>query len=52
MMTEKKLCKSRISQNWQTTVQREARAILGAKKGDEIEWILKNGEVIVRKKEA
>lgn len=48
-MTEKKLCTSKISDNWQTTVQREARAILEVKKGDEIVWILKNGDVMVRK---
>ncbi len=43
------LCKSRISQNWQTTIQREARAILGVKKGDEIQWLLKNDDIIIRK---
>lgn len=48
-MKDKILCKSKISKNYQTTVQREARTILELEPGDTILWILENGKVTVKK---
>ena len=48
-MTEKIICKSKISKNFQTTVQREARTMLDLKAGDTLLWILKNGNITVKK---
>lgn len=46
---EKTLRTSAVSSQHQTNVIREVRSILGLKKGDRIEWVLRNGEIIVRK---
>ncbi len=46
---DKVLASSAVSSQWQTHVIREVRSILGLKKGDRIEWVLRNGEIIVRK---
>jgi AbrB family looped-hinge helix DNA binding protein len=35
--------------NGRTTIPREVRAVLGITDGDQIEWILENGEIKVRK---
>lgn len=40
---------SSLSKNWQTAIIREARPHLKVKPGQRIEWILKDGDVIVRK---
>ncbi|MGC8542867.1 MAG: AbrB/MazE/SpoVT family DNA-binding domain-containing protein [Vulcanisaeta sp.] len=43
------LARSRVWHNGRTTIPREARAVLGISDGDEVEWVLENGEVKVRK---
>lgn len=44
------LATTRIGKYFRTTVPREARKILELKENDEIEWILENGKVVIRKK--
>ena len=39
----------KIGKYYRTTVPREVRNILGLKENDEIEWVLDNGKIIIRK---
>ncbi|WP_243666045.1 AbrB/MazE/SpoVT family DNA-binding domain-containing protein [Vulcanisaeta sp. JCM 16159] len=43
------LARPKAWHNGRTTIPREVRAVLGIKDGDQIEWILKNGEIKVRR---
>ncbi len=43
------LARSRVWHNGRTTIPKEVRAVLGIGDGDEIEWVLENGEVKVRR---
>ena len=45
------LAKTRIGKYFRTTVPREVRKILEVSENDEIEWILNNGVIIVKKAE-
>ena len=51
MSEEQVLGTSSVSKNWQTAIIREVRPFLSLdpKKGDRIEWVLRNHEIIVRK---
>jgi len=43
------LATTRIGKYYRTTVPREVRKILEVKENDEIEWVLEDGKIIVRK---
>jgi len=45
------LAVTRIGKYYRTTVPREVRKILELKESDEIEWILENNRIIVRKRD-
>lgn len=49
MTKEKILGESTVSSQWQTTLIREVRPLLEIKKGDRIEFVWKNGEVLLRR---
>jgi len=44
------LATTRIGRYYRTTVPREVRRILELRENDEIEWVLENDRVIVRKR--
>lgn len=44
------LYESKVSKNYRTTIPREVRKILGITRGDYIEWVLKDKEIVIRKK--
>ena len=41
---------TRIGKHYRTTVPREVRKILELDENDEIEWVLENDKIIVRKR--
>ncbi len=43
------LAVTRIGRYYRTTVPREVRKILGLGENDEIEWILEDGKIVIRK---
>jgi len=43
------LARTRVDRQYRTTVPREVRRILEVGRGDEIEWVLENGKIFVRK---
>ena len=43
------LARTRIGKYFRTTVPREVRKILEVSESDEIEWVFKNGMIIVKK---
>ncbi len=45
------LARSKVWHNGRTTIPKEVRAVLGINDGDQIEWVLENGEIKVRKNE-
>lgn len=42
---------TRIGKYYRTTVPREVRKILELEENDEIEWVLENGRIIVKKRD-
>jgi len=44
------LARTRVDRQHRTTVPREVRKILEVGRGDEIEWILEDGKILVRKR--
>ncbi len=44
------LAVTRVGKFYRTTVPREVRKILEPKENDEIEWILDDGKIIIKKK--
>jgi len=40
-----------VTKHYRTTIPREVRKILELKENDEIEWMLENGKIVVRKVE-
>lgn len=49
MSEEQVLGTSSVSKNYQTAIIREVRPFLKVGKGDRIEWVLRDHEIIVRK---
>lgn len=49
MSEEQVLGTSSVSKNYQTAIIREVRPFLKVGKGDRIQWILKDHEIIVRR---
>lgn len=45
----KKLGKSKISDDWSTTIIKAVREVLELQKGDVIEWHLENDEILLKK---
>jgi len=45
------LATTRIGRYFRTTVPREVRKILELKENDEIEWVLENRKIVVRKRD-
>lgn len=43
------LGKAAVSKNWQTYIITEARPHLKLKRGDDVEFVLRNGKVYIRK---
>ena len=46
------LAVTRVGKYYRTTIPREVRKILEINENDEIEWILENGKIFVRKRES
>ena len=44
------LAVTRIGKYYRTTVPREVRKILELDENDEVEWVLENGKIVVRKR--
>ena len=45
------LAVTRLGRYYRTTVPREVRKILELKENDEIEWVLENNRIIIRKRD-
>jgi len=44
------LTETKISLQWSTTIPKEVRPWLKAKKGESIEWHVENGDIKIKKK--
>jgi len=44
------LARTKVDRQYRTTVPREVRRILEVGRGDEVEWLLEDGMVVVRKR--